>query len=352
MSDRDGSRPNILIILADDLGYSDIGAYGGEIDTPNLDELAASGTIFSQFYNTARCSASRASLLTGLHPHETGIGILTQNDGPVGYPGTINKQCATLAEIVSAAGYKTHISGKWHLSEERAAPNDSWPTSRGFDTFFGTLTGCGSYFDPGTLTRNERPAQDATNPDFFYTDAIGDDSAEFVLKNKDNTPFFLYSAFTAPHWPLHALESDLALMRGRYDEGWDVLRDARFSRQKAIGLISDPNGELSARDPMVPPWDDVEDQAWQVKRMEAYAAMVHCLDRNVGKIMNAIEETGQKDNTIIIFLSDNGASYEELPSTGPEADFHRARRENFPGVTRKGNQIRLGNDPGIIPGAE
>ncbi|MHB1234173.1 MAG: sulfatase-like hydrolase/transferase, partial [Microbacteriaceae bacterium] len=150
------TRPNILLILADDLGYSDLGCYGGEIRTPNLDRLAEGGTRLTQFYTTARCSPSRASLLTGLHPHQTGIGILTGDDSPVGYPGTLNRNCATIAEILSQAGYATGMTGKWHLAADTATPNDAWPTRRGFDYFYGTLTGCGSYYSPGTLVRGEQ----------------------------------------------------------------------------------------------------------------------------------------------------------------------------------------------------
>ncbi len=348
-----GSVPaNVIIMLADDMGYSDIGAYGGEIDTPNLDALAQRGSLFSRFYNTARCSTSRASLLTGLHPQQSGIGILTQNDGPAGYPGTLNDRCATLAEILGDNGYRTHLSGKWHLAADRSAPNAGWPTRRGFQSFFGTLTGCGSFFDPGTLTRGESPADDAQDPGFFYTDAIGEDAAEFVRAQSARRPFFLYAAFTAPHWPLHATDEDLASHRGRFDAGWDVLRAERLERQKRLGIIPDDAVALSERDPEIPAWSDVENQAWQASRMEAYAAMVHAFDRNVGRILDALDERGLREDTIVVFLSDNGASYEELPFDGPEVEYHRARRENFPGRTRDGREIALGNHPSIVPGPE
>src|SRR5689334_915803 len=147
--------PDVVLILVDDMGFSDIGCYGGEVKTPNIDRLAKHGVRFSQFYNTARCSPSRASLLTGLHPHQTGIGVLTTDDRPRGYAGTLNQRCVTLAEVLKSAGYATALTGKWHLAAQRNQANDAWPTRRGFDYFFGTLTGCGSYFDPGTLTRGE-----------------------------------------------------------------------------------------------------------------------------------------------------------------------------------------------------
>jgi arylsulfatase A-like enzyme len=343
------ARPNVVLILADDLGFSDIGCYGGEIDTPNLDRLAADGHRISRFYNTARCSPSRASLLTGLHPHQTGIGILTQDDGPTGYPGTLNDRCATMAEILNDDGYRTHLSGKWHLVRDRQTPNAGWPTRRGFQSFFGTLTGCGSYFDPGTLKRGEKDADDASEPDFYYTDAIGEDAASFIRNDRTTSPFFLYVAFTAPHWPLHAKGSDLQRYHGRYDQGYDALRQQRLDRQRQIGVV-DPKTTLSPRDDVVPPWDDVPDPAWQAQRMEAYAAQVDCMDQNIGKVLAALDETGQRDNTIVIFMADNGASQEELATE--EAHWFTKRTDIFPGTSRDGEPIAFGNDPTITPGTE
>src|SRR5690349_8088543 len=217
------ARPNVVLILVDDMGFSDIGCYGGEVRTPNLDRLAAGGVRLSQFYNTARCSPSRASLLTGLHPHQTGIGILTNDDRPRGYPGTINDRCVTIAEVLKAAGYATCLSGKWHLASQMHTPNDAWPTRRGFDRFFGTLTGCGSFYQPGTLTRGETNVEDeALQPGFFYTDAISEEAAAFVrdrAAHPADQPFFLYVAYTAPHWPLHARDEDVAKYRGAFHAG-------------------------------------------------------------------------------------------------------------------------------------
>src|SRR5699024_10940975 len=189
-------RPIVLLILADDRGYSDLGCYGGEIHTPHLDRLGRAGTRFTQFYNTARCSPSRASLLTGLHPHQTGIGILAKDDRPGGYAGSLNQRCTTRAEELRAAGYPTGLSGKWHLSAEVKTPDDSWPTRRGFDHFFGTITGCGSYFQPGTLTRGESPVphEYRADEDWYFTEAIGDDAAQFIAAD-DGRPFFHYLAF-------------------------------------------------------------------------------------------------------------------------------------------------------------
>ena len=204
-------RPNIVLILNDDMGYSDIGCYGGEVETPTLDRLAAGGLRFSQFYNTARCSPSRASLLTGLHPHQTGIGILTYDSGPEGYAGNLNQQCVTIAEVLKGGGYRTYMSGKWHVSSSLKEPTDSWPLQRGFDAFYGTIIGAGSFYDPNTLTRGNSNAEHEARADgFFYTDAISDQAVRFIRDHHaehPDTPFFEYVAYTAPHWPLHAHDS-------------------------------------------------------------------------------------------------------------------------------------------------
>ena len=202
-------QPNVLLILNDDMGFSDLGCYGGEIKTPNLDRLAKNGLRFTQFYNTARCSPSRASLLTGLHPHQCGIGVLTDDTGPEGYNDDLNDECVTIAEVLRDAGYGTYMSGKWHMSRELYTKSDSWPNQRGFEQFFGTIVGAGSYFHPPTLTRNnvDIDAEAAKDNAFYYTDAISDQAADFVRSHAGSeNPFFLYTAYTAPHWPLHARE--------------------------------------------------------------------------------------------------------------------------------------------------
>src|SRR4051812_45854174 len=254
--------PNILIILNDDMGFSDIGCYGGEIDTPNLDRLARDGLRYSQFYNTARCSPSRASLLTGLHPHQTGIGILTYSTGPEGYAGNLNKRCVTIAEVLKASGYRTYLSGKWHIAGSLKEPSDAWPLQRGFDHFYGTIIGAGSFYNPNTLTRgNEHVEHEAErNPAFFYTDAISDQASTYIREHKDKNlgqPFFLYVAYTAPHWPLHAHDEDIAKYKGRFDSGWDQLREERLARLIAAGLIH-PSWQLTHRDPTQPPWSEAE----------------------------------------------------------------------------------------------
>jgi arylsulfatase A-like enzyme len=345
-------QPNVVLVLVDDMGFSDIGCYGGEIDTPNLDRLAIGGVRFSHFYNTARCSPSRASLLTGLHPHQTGIGVLTNNDGPRGYSGTINEQCVTVAEVLKTAGYNTCLSGKWHLASEMHEPNKAWPTRRGFDRFFGTLTGCGSYFSPGTLTRGESNAEhEALESDFYYTDAITNEATAFIhdQATPSPSPFFLYVAYTAPHWPLHALPEDIDKYRGVFDEGWDVLRTKRMERLYESGLL-DASVTLSDRDPTQPAWEQTEHKAWEAQRMEAYAAQIDRMDKGVGKILDALEATGQLENTLILFLSDNGAS----PETMPHGDMEkfRQRTDILRSTTRDGQTVHVGNNASVVPGAE
>lgn len=332
--------------MADDMGFSDLGCYGGEIATPNLDAFGRNGVRFSQFYNTARCSPSRASLLTGLHPHQTGIGVLVNNDGPGGYPGSLDTRCATLAEMLGAAGYATSMSGKWHLSADRS-PNPTWPTRRGFQQFWGTISGAGSYFQPSTLHDGETAVDvDDLGEDFYYTDAIGGHAADAIRADAaSGRPFFSYVAFTAPHWPLHARREDIAAYNGVYEAGWDVLRAARHQRMVTEGLV-DADAPTSTRDALIPAWPDEPEHTWQASRMRAYAAQVSALDRAVGVIRQALEETGQRENTIVVFLSDNGGSAEDV---GDGASF-RHQRHIVPAGAPDGSPLRIGNTPDITPG--
>jgi len=347
-------RPNILLILNDDMGYSDIGCYGGEVETPNLDRLARGGLRFSQFYNTARCSPSRASLLTGLHPHQTGIGILTYDSGPEGYAGNLNQRCATIAEALKPAGYRSYLSGKWHVSSNLKEPTDSWPMQRGFDDFFGTIIGAGSFYDPNTLTRrNENAEDEARAPGFFYTDAISDQAIRFLRTHQaehPDQPFFEYVAYTAPHWPLHAHPEDIAKYKGRFDEGWDRLREQRLERLVASGIL-DAQWKLTGRDPHQPPWTDAQDKAWLANCMEVYAAQIDRMDQGIGRILAALEELGQLDDTLVIFLSDNGACAEDIPENVTVDELVNklmiARSH-----TRDGREVRFGNNPAVAPGPE
>ncbi|WP_156253087.1 arylsulfatase [Pseudactinotalea terrae] len=341
---------NIVLILVDDMGYSDIGPYGSEIPTPNLDRLAAGGVRMSQFYNTARCSPSRASLLTGLHPHQTGIGILTEDQRPYGYPGTLNDRCLTMAEVLGAAGYATYMSGKWHLCGQFYEPHDAWPTRRGFEQFFGTIAGGGSYFYPKTLTRGETSVQEETSaPDFYYTDAISEQAVRYIEAHDEDRPFFLYTAYTAPHWPLHAPEEDIAAMKGLFDGGWDELRRQRAELLVSSGVL-DPAWGLSERDPDVAAWDDTPDHEWETQRMEVYAAQLRRMDAGVGRILDALEATGQLEDTLLMFLSDNGGCAEGFQ---PAYTDELPRLPEFlPGSTRDGRRVFRGNVPESMPGGE
>ena len=348
-------KPNIVLILNDDMGYSDIGCYGGEVETPNLDRLAANGLRFSQFYNTARCSPSRASLLTGLHPHQTGIGVLTYSFGPEGYAGNLNDQCVTIPEALKTNGYRNYMSGKWHVAGNLTEPTASWPLQRGFDEFFGTIIGAGSFYDPNTLTRgNENIEHEAKrDKDFFYTDAISDQAAAYIREHAahhPDQPFFQYVAYTAPHWPLHAHEEDIAKYKGRFDAGWDALREERLQRLVDAGIL-DKAWALTERDPTQPAWTQAEHKEWLLRCMEVYAAQIDRMDQGIGRILAALEQTGQMENTLVIFMADNGACAEDIPEGVPVDELVNnlmiARSH-----TRDGAEVRFGNKPDIMPGPE
>lgn len=314
------ARPNIIVILADDMGYSDIGCFGSEIHTPNIDRLAAGGIRFTQFYNCARCNPTRAALLTGRYPHEAGMGFATDDLGSPAYMGHLRRDCVTLAEVLHAAGYTTLMAGKWHIGDDR--PN--WPIDRGFEHFFGLLGGAGSYWEvlPG---HNFRMALDdhlwdpAPGSDYYLTDALTDHAISMIEGvATQQRPFFLYLAYTAPHYPLHARPEDIAKYRGHHLEGWDALRAQRYSRLVQSGLI-DEQLELSPRDRIVPAWDSLstdEKDAWDL-RMAVYAAMIDRMDQGIGRVIEAVRKLGQSDNTLVLFLSDNGGCHiEPNPKTG------------------------------------
>lgn len=351
-------RPNIILILADDMGYSDIGSYGGEISTPNLDYLAKGGIKFTQFYNAARCCPTRASLLTGLYPHQAGIGDMTNDMGEPGYRGDLNDQCVTIAETLKLNGYKTYMSGKWHLTkhvdiwrtwlsedEKIHTSKHNWPIQRGFDDFFGTIHGAGSFFNPSTLTKNNTPISAGEN--FYYTDAISDHAEALIRKHasaESGKPFFAYISYTAPHWPLHALPEDIKKYKGKYDKGWDKIREERMVRMMDMGLIP-PMWQLSDRDQDIPAWKDALNKEWWAANMEVYAAMVDRMDQGIGKIIQALEETGKLENTLILFLADNGGCDEVLTDRWP-------RSLHFPVFQKNGNPLLRGNDVTVFPGPE
>jgi len=346
---------NVIIFLADDLGYSDLAAYGSEIRTPHLDQLAAAGVRLTNFHNTPRCSPSRASLLTGLHPHQTGMGILANDfSAEGGYRGKLGDACTTIAEVLRDAGYATAIRGKWHLTPNNREADDAWPTNRGFDSFFGTMTGCGSYYQPGTLSRDTENVEDeADDPNFFYTDAITDESIKFLRdhhsQHGSEKPFFLYVPFTAPHWPLHARPETIGSYAGVYDVGWDAIREQRLERQKQLGVVP-AHTTLSPRDPSVPAWEDEQFPQWQASRMQVYAAMVTEMDNAIGRILDQVRANGQWEDTVIIFLADNGAAAETVPQI--EMEHFLERTDILRHHTRDGRPVRFGNQPSITPGEE
>ncbi|MEC5127561.1 sulfatase-like hydrolase/transferase [Verrucomicrobiales bacterium BCK34] len=317
-------RPNVILIMVDDLGFSDLGYHGSEIETPNIDALAAGGVRFSQFYNSGRCCPTRATLMTGLHPHQTGIGWMTQPPGskrgksePPAYQGHLNESCVTIAEALKGAGYGTLMTGKWHLG---AGDRSDWPMQRGFEKYYGCVTGATRFFYPdgdrGISLGNEPvdPPLSTTDEAYYTTDAFTDYAIQFVSEHREeraDDPFFLYLAYTAPHWPLQAFEDDIARYRGKYKEGWDKLREARYAKQIELGLI-DEDWPLSPKTPGIPDWDslDEEKQDEMDLKMAVYAAMVDRVDQNIGKLIENLKAEGAFENTLILFLSDNGACQE------------------------------------------
>ncbi len=310
------AKPNIIIIMADDMGYSDLGSFGSEINTPNLDALAKGGLKMTQFYNTSRCCPTRAALLTGLYPHQAGIGEMVDNRQHPAYQGYLNQHCVTIAEALRTAGYRTLMAGKWHVG---TAPQH-WPRQRGFDRYFGLIDGASSYFDirpyrPNqrlTMALNDEPY--TTGENFYATDAYTDYAIQFLSEpDTRKQPFFLYLAYTAPHWPLHARPADIAKYKEKYRRGWDTLRAERYRRMQALGIL-DKSTQLSPRDAKVPAWASLskaEQEKWDEK-MAVYAAMVDRMDQNIGRLRDHLKKTGADENTIILFLSDNGGSHESI----------------------------------------
>ena len=337
--------PNIVIILADDMGYSDIGCYGGEVKTPTLDAMAAEGLRFTQFYNTGRCCPTRASLLTGLYPHQAGIGHMIGDRGEdmPGYRGRLSDQSVTIAEVLRSAGYHTAVAGKWHVSPfnyntQEANHRATWPLQRGFDRFVGSLAGGGNYYGPKGWMVNNQYAKPGEG--FYYTDAVGDAAVTFINEAPKDQPVFLYVAFTAPHWPLHALEEDIKKYSGMYGEGWDAVREARYRRMIEMGLV-DAQWKLSPRDNRVTAWDALKQndakRDWQAAHMRVYAAMIDRMDQAIGRVVDATKQAGRYDNTLFIFLSDNGGCEENV---------------RMPGIKRFAtgqDTSRWGNRPDVYP---
>jgi arylsulfatase A-like enzyme len=368
----DAKRPNIVVILADDMGFSDLRCYGGEIDTPNLDALAADGLRFTQFYNTARCCPTRASLLTGLYPHQAGIGHMMDDKGLPGYKGDLSPNSVTIAEALKPAGYRAYAVGKWHVTRFMApnGPKHNWPIQRGFERCYCTITGAGNYYDPATLVRDNTMISAHGDPEYkperyYYTNAIGEHAVRFIGDHRRDhaaDPFFLYVAFTAAHWPMQAFEEDIAKYKGRYDRGYQPTRKARYEWAERFGLIN-PKWQLS---PQAGDWEAVKDKRWEARCMEVYAAMVTAMDANVGRIVGELKRTGQLDNTLILFLQDNGGCAEVTGRTGNKDHPNIARPDkptlpvmkpadllpsaSIPVQTRDGYPVRMG--PKVVPGAD
>jgi arylsulfatase len=309
----DSAPPNFIVIMVDDMGFSDISPYGGEIETPYLEELSQQSYFFTQFYNAGRCAPTRASLLTGLYPHKAGVGEMVTPENRPGYYGRLSEESVTTAEVLREAGYQTFMSGKWHVThydysgDTTVLHKETWPLQRGFDRFFGTISGAGSYYTPKSLMSGNTFITPADS--FYYTTAITDTAIAFLEDADSNTPFFLYMAHVAPHWPLHAPEDLIDKYVTRYTAGWDEVRKARLDKQLALGIFETTinYNQLPALENK---WEDEEFKEWQIYRMAVYAAQLELVDQGIGKLITKLKELNLFDNTMIIFLSDNGGSPE------------------------------------------
>lgn len=361
-------RPNIVLVMADDIGYSDIGCYGGVIKTPQLDALAADGVRFTQFYNTARCCPTRAALLTGLYPHQAGIGHMMEDKGQDGYRGDLNRQCVSIAEALKSSGYRSYMVGKWHVTK-KVKPNGlqdqhNWPLQRGFDRFYGTIHGAGSFFDPNSLVRDNTLISPFADPEyqpqeFYYTDAISDQAARFIADHRQHhaeRPFFMYVAYTAPHWPMHAKTADIQKYHGVFDVGYDAIRARKFERMHQLGLI-DPRWKMSPQ--RGGDWSNVANREFEIRCMEVFAAMVDCMDQGIGRIVDQLKQAGVYENTLFMYCQDNGGCAElmgrgnrfqpraDRPTLQPLADDY-LQPDMIPKQTRDGFPVRQGY--GVLPG--
>ena len=345
------SRPNIILILVDDMGFADLGVMGSEIHTPTIDAMARRGVLLSAMYNCARCCPTRASLLTGLYPHKAGIGHMGANLGTPAYQGFLRDDAVTIAEVLQAAGYQTLMSGKWHVGGDLWATRvDSWrpgspgqptPRQRGFDRFYGMLDGVTHHYSPHCIMEDERRVE-VSPTDFYFTDAITDKAIGMVEEStRLDKPFFLYLAHHAPHWPIHAREDDIARYDGVYSKGWDAIRTARHEEMLSRKVLQHP-WAISARDSEAPAWHDVRQRDWEASRMAVYAAMVDRVDQSIARLLAALKRLGQYDDTLILFLSDNGGCAEFMAEDG--------WGKFYPTVHNDGRSIQIGNRPGLLPG--
>ncbi len=350
-------KPNIIVMMVDDLGYSDLGCYGGEISTPNIDALGYDGLRFTQMYNGARCCPSRAALLTGLHPHQAGIGQLSADLGVPSYQGYLRDNCVTIAEVMKTAGYRSMISGKWHVSgswDNRDRANwilgdkkHPMPKQRGFDRSFSLLNAADSFWNPKSLII-EDVLVDVETSDFHMTDAIGDHAINQIEESVEmNMPFFQYVAFNAPHWLLHAWEDDIVKYEGKYMAGYDAIRTSRHEQQKGLGVVDD-KWEISPRDTDAPDWDDVQNKEYEDIRMATYCAMIEQVDRQVGRIVDTLKKSGEFDNTVIMFLSDNGGCAELFQE---DTDWPDPSQWDT-ALTLDGQPVRVGDILELRPGPD
>lgn len=345
------NKPNVIFILADDLGYSDIGCFGSEINTPNLDLLGNNGLLMTQMYNSARCCPSRASLLSGLTPHQAGVGHMVENLGTHNYQGYLSDNCVTIAECLKETGYQTFMSGKWHVGGHEDIQNISkWrpgekgfptPKQRGFDKFFGTLTGAGNFYNPPTLMLEDKFIQ-VESTDFHYTDEISKNAVK-MISEKNSNPFFMYVAFTAPHWPLHAWEEDIVKYEGKYKKGWSQTRMDRYEEMR--GKVLDPKWKLTEEDPATPNWNDIQNKEWEDLRMATYSAQIEQMDRGIGKIIEKLKQIGELENTLIMFAADNGGCAEFLAE-----DSNQPNPNQFNNPGPDGKKVNFGNIPNLRPG--
>lgn len=337
--------PNIVLIVADDLGFSDLGCYGGEIITPNIDKLASKGIRFTNFYNGSRCCPSRASLLTGVYPHQAGIGHMVEDRGIPSYSGELSSETPTIAEMLKDRGYATYMAGKWHITKNTVpgTPNVNRPLNRGFDHFYGILPGYSSLWNPAFLMKDSTFITIPEESDYYFTEAIAESSCQYIQEAHDNDkPLFMYVAFTAPHYPLHARQEYIDHYTETYKQGWDKLRQQRTDNLINSGIL--PKGtELSPRDELSNPWEDEESKDWQASRMAAFAAMVEQVDVAVGDIIKTLEENNELDNTLIIFMSDNGGSCEGHLNNTIERWGKEWSSKHIPKFTRDGRTIKSGD---------
>jgi len=336
-------RPNIIVMMADDMGISDLGCYGSEIATPNLDRLAKNGIRFTQFYNNARCCPTRATLMTGVYPHQAGVGHMVEDYDVPGYKGDLSKEVVTIPEVLRPAGYRTAMSGKWHVTPYKPDAKHNWPLQRGFEKYYGIINGAASYFQPASLTRDNTPIV-AEGENYYLTDAIAENASKYIEEfGKGSDPFFLYVAFTSPHWPLHAMQSDIDKYKDRYNKGWDELRAERHKKMIELGIV-DKKWAITPRDDSAPSWKDAENKEWYARRMAVYAAQIDRMDQNVGRILDTLAKTGKTNDTLILFLADNGGCAEELGAAQQQV--------YIPKTSIHGKPVVRGNNPALMPGED